>query len=460
MLQAILLQLRLVTDTALHVLVQHPVSATVCLTCSLLVYYRLKAVNVPELVSKPTSSWTRFLRQHVPLLSEAYWCSVWCYEARAHTLAASLLSAAAPALTYRREILTLWDGGQISLDWIIDPRATQPVKPDTHNSCQVKSETHDSCQVKPDSCDSCQVKPDTRDSCQIKPDTHDSCQVKSDSLDACVEISQTSDGVIEACPSSLQNGSVAKGNGSISYRNGSISQENGVIAQENGVIAQEIGVIAQENGVPAHGNGSLHDDKALKKVSLILEEGITAQTKDVQGCSLSHKDSVVSTSRDDLFSNKYSISIEKYLVCNSNSSALDGSCGKSTGENNDILTKEESVASAIDFPPRGTTSPNGHLPPIGDQKEEVSPVTPQSPGPLTSTDLQFPVTDQPLLLLLPGLTGSSESEYVKAFVGAGHLAGYKCVVVNNRGQGGVALKTPRTYCAANCEDLAAAVEHL
>ena len=36
----------------------------------------------------------------------------------------------------------------------------------------------------------------------------------------------------------------------------------------------------------------------------------------------------------------------------------------------------------------------------------------------------------------------------------------RCVVFNFRGRGGHDLKTPRTYCASNSEDLASVVEHI
>jgi abhydrolase domain-containing protein 1/3 len=66
----------------------------------------------------------------------------------------------------------------------------------------------------------------------------------------------------------------------------------------------------------------------------------------------------------------------------------------------------------------------------------------------------------PILIILPGLTGESQSEYIKALVTAGNQKGMRCVVFINRGLGGMELKTPRLYCAANCEDLAEAVNHV
>lgn len=70
------------------------------------------------------------------------------------------------------------------------------------------------------------------------------------------------------------------------------------------------------------------------------------------------------------------------------------------------------------------------------------------------------VDDQPIVIILPGLTGSSQSEYVKSFVLAVQETGARCAVFNNRGLGGVQLKTARTYCAANSDDLEEAIEHI
>ncbi|XP_042226126.1 phospholipase ABHD3-like [Homarus americanus] len=68
--------------------------------------------------------------------------------------------------------------------------------------------------------------------------------------------------------------------------------------------------------------------------------------------------------------------------------------------------------------------------------------------------------DQPIIIILPGLTGSSQSEYVKSFVLTVQETGARCAVFNNRGRGGVQLKTARTYCAANSDDLEEAIEHI
>ncbi|XP_033252937.1 phospholipase ABHD3-like isoform X1 [Drosophila miranda] len=66
----------------------------------------------------------------------------------------------------------------------------------------------------------------------------------------------------------------------------------------------------------------------------------------------------------------------------------------------------------------------------------------------------------PCILILPGLTGESQAEYIKCLVFAAKQSGMRVVVFNNRGLGGIELKTPRLYCAANCEDLCEVVQHV
>ncbi|XP_034253044.1 protein ABHD1 [Thrips palmi] len=66
--------------------------------------------------------------------------------------------------------------------------------------------------------------------------------------------------------------------------------------------------------------------------------------------------------------------------------------------------------------------------------------------------------NSPILLILPGLTGSSQAEYIRCLVQAVNRSGFRTVVFNNRGLGGVVLKTPRLYNACNGEDLAEAIK--
>lgn len=66
----------------------------------------------------------------------------------------------------------------------------------------------------------------------------------------------------------------------------------------------------------------------------------------------------------------------------------------------------------------------------------------------------------PIVIILPGLTGESQAEYIKFLVMAANHRGIRCCVFNNRGLGGMELKTPRLYCAANCEDLSEVLNHV
>lgn len=68
--------------------------------------------------------------------------------------------------------------------------------------------------------------------------------------------------------------------------------------------------------------------------------------------------------------------------------------------------------------------------------------------------------DSPIVIILPGLTGESQAEYIKCLVMQANKEGLRCCVFNNRGLGGVALKTPRLYCAANFEDLSEVINHV
>lgn len=58
------------------------------------------------------------------------------------------------------------------------------------------------------------------------------------------------------------------------------------------------------------------------------------------------------------------------------------------------------------------------------------------------------------------LLGASQAEYIKCLVMAAKSIGVRTVVFNNRGLGGIVLKTPRLYCAANIEDLSEVVNHI
>ncbi|KAK2725669.1 hypothetical protein QYM36_000241, partial [Artemia franciscana] len=58
-----------------------------------------------------------FLNQFVPVFSEKFWPTIWCFEARAQTVFASLLRSRIAPISYSREIFQLSDGGEVCLDW-------------------------------------------------------------------------------------------------------------------------------------------------------------------------------------------------------------------------------------------------------------------------------------------------------------------------------------------------------
>jgi abhydrolase domain-containing protein 1/3 len=72
---------------------------------------------------------------------------------------------------------------------------------------------------------------------------------------------------------------------------------------------------------------------------------------------------------------------------------------------------------------------------------------------------QTETTNKLVLLVLPGLTGSSKENYVTHIVDKGVKLNCKTVVMNYRGIE-CELKTARTYCASNYEDLHMVVTHI
>lgn len=68
--------------------------------------------------------------------------------------------------------------------------------------------------------------------------------------------------------------------------------------------------------------------------------------------------------------------------------------------------------------------------------------------------------DQPTVLILPGITGSSDESYAQHWVDDLAKIGYRSVVLNYRGCGSTILSTPRLYCGCDITDLQQVVEHI
>ncbi|XP_064091116.1 protein ABHD1-like isoform X2 [Macrobrachium nipponense] len=67
---------------------------------------------------------------------------------------------------------------------------------------------------------------------------------------------------------------------------------------------------------------------------------------------------------------------------------------------------------------------------------------------------------RPILIFLPGLTGTSQSGYIKGFIQSLGETEASCVVMNYRGMAGTELKTTRTFCKANSDDFEEVLGHI
>ncbi|XP_077916647.1 phospholipase ABHD3 isoform X1 [Halichoerus grypus] len=78
-------------------------------------YYLSSIAKKPQLVTG-AESFSRFLENHCPVVTETYYPTVWCWESRGQTLLRPFITSK-PSVQYRNELIKTADGGQISLDW-------------------------------------------------------------------------------------------------------------------------------------------------------------------------------------------------------------------------------------------------------------------------------------------------------------------------------------------------------
>ncbi|XP_072021246.1 phospholipase ABHD3-like [Amphiura filiformis] len=78
----------------------------------------------------------------------------------------------------------------------------------------------------------------------------------------------------------------------------------------------------------------------------------------------------------------------------------------------------------------------------------------------TSTDRLNSEDERPIVILIPGISGSSAEGYAKEMVQSVLTLGYKAVVFNNRGLGGATLRTPRTFAVTNTDDMRTVILHI
>ena len=67
---------------------------------------------------------------------------------------------------------------------------------------------------------------------------------------------------------------------------------------------------------------------------------------------------------------------------------------------------------------------------------------------------------RPILCCFPGLSGGNDTLYLYSMIKAATKKGYKCVVINFRGCGGLKLTSPKIYWMCNWQDVQEPIEHI
>lgn len=113
-----------------------------------------------------------------------------------------------------------------------------------------------------------------------------------------------------------------------------------------------------------------------------------------------------------------------------------------------IFRRQEIELGALDFRPTGSA---------GRTRTACCPEV--VPAGVCSLDwLDVPNACAPIVMLVPGLTGSSSSAYIQRAAVALHATGARVAVFNPRSRGGVTLRSPFLYSAGYTEDLRRVVE--
>lgn len=94
----------------------------------------------------------------------------------------------------------------------------------------------------------------------------------------------------------------------------------------------------------------------------------------------------------------------------------------------------------------------------GNSRRSSSSPSTSSSSTNSSSSPSFNSDPVPIAVFIPGLTGDSQTEYIKSLIPHAQACGYTAVAFNNRGRGGMKLKTPKLYNAVDYHDLALALE--
>ena len=89
-------------------------------------YYLAFVVKKPQIISKPGSGLSLFIKERCPFVNQLYWPTFWCFGGRAQTLVASVLKSH-PLVVYDRELIHTNDGGEIALDWVNNSGSSNPL---------------------------------------------------------------------------------------------------------------------------------------------------------------------------------------------------------------------------------------------------------------------------------------------------------------------------------------------